>query len=69
MRLAFAVTINKGQGKENQRVGLYLPEPAFAHVQLYTAFSRGKRVENIWVLIEDNKEGFTDNIVYKELLY
>ena len=68
VRLAFAVTINKGQGQENQRVGIYLPEPVFAHGQLYTAFSRGKRGRNVSVLIEDNKEGFTDNIVYKELL-
>ena len=68
IRVAFAVTINKGQGQENQRVGIYLPEPVFAHGQLYTAFSRGKRAENVSVLINDNKEGFTDNIVYKELL-
>ena len=68
IRVAFAVTINKGQGQENQRVGIYLPEPVFAHGQLYTAFSRGKRAENVSVLIDDNKEGFTDNIVYKELL-
>ena len=68
IRVAFAVTINKGQGQENQRVGIYLPEPVFAHGQLYTAFSRGKRAESVSVLIDDNKEGFTDNIVYKELL-
>ena len=68
LRLAFAVTINKGQGQENERVGIYLPEPVFAHGQLYTAFSRGKRGENVSVYIKDNKDGFTDNIVYKELL-
>ena len=68
LRVAFAVTINKGQGQENQRVGIYLPEPVFAHGQLYTAFSRGKRGENVSVYIKDNKDGFTDNIVYKELL-
>ena len=68
LRVAFAVTVNKGQGQENQRVGIYLPEPVFAHGQLYTAFSRGKRGGDVSVLIKDNKEGFTDNIVYKELL-
>ena len=68
IRLAFAVTINKGQGQENERVGIYLPEPVFAHGQLYTAFSRAKRGEGVFVLIEDNKDGFTDNIVYRELL-
>ena len=68
LRLAFSVTINKGQGQENKRVGIYLPEPVFAHGQLYTAFSRGKRGEDVWVVIEDNNDGFTENIVYKELL-
>ena len=68
LRVAFAVTVNKGQGQENQRVGIFLPEPVFAHGQLYTAFSRGKRGEDVSVLIKDNKDGFTDNIVYKELL-
>ena len=68
LKLSFAVTINKGQGQENKRVGIYLPEPVFAHGQLYTAFSRAKRGENVSVLIEDNKDGFTENIVYKELL-
>ena len=68
LRVAFAVTINKGQGQENNRVGIYLPEPVFALGQLYTAFSRAKRGENVSVLIEDNTDGFTENIVYKELL-
>ena len=27
----------KGQGQENERVGLYLPSPVFAHGQLYKA--------------------------------
>ena len=68
VRLAFAVTINKGQGQENNRLGIYLPEPVFAHGQLYTAFSRGKRGDDVSVFIEDNREGFTDNVVYRELL-
>ena len=36
VRLAFLVTINKGQGQENERVGIDLPSPVFAHGQLYT---------------------------------
>ncbi|CAJ0936430.1 unnamed protein product, partial [Ranitomeya imitator] len=31
---AFAMTINKSQGQTLHRVGIYLPEPAFAHGQL-----------------------------------
>lgn len=68
LRLAFSVSINKGQGQENQRVGIYLPDPVFAHGQLYTAFSSGKRVEDVNVFIGDNNDRFTSNIVYKELL-
>ena len=39
------MTINKGQGQENERVGLDLPSPVFAHGQLYTGMSRGKNIE------------------------
>ena len=67
IRPAFCVTINKGQGQSNERVGLYLPEPVFAHGQLYTGFSRGKRKSDVFVYI-DNGDSYTDNIVYKELL-
>ena len=66
--MAFSVTINKGQGQENERVGLDLPAPVFAHGQLYTGMSRGKRGSMVKLRIGDNDEGFTDNIVYPELL-
>ena len=67
-RLAFSVTINKGQGQENERVGLDLPAPVFAHGQLYTGMSRGKRGSMVKLRIADDEEGFTDNIIYSELL-
>ena len=57
IRLAFSVTINKGQGQENERVGIYLPQPVFAHGQLYTAFSRGKRASAVNIFIVDNDKG------------
>ena len=59
---------HQGQGQSNQRVGLYLPNPVFAHGQLYTGFSRGRRKSDVHVFIGDNDLGFTDNVVYKELL-
>ena len=34
------MTINKSRGQTLNRVGLYLPEPCFAHGQLYVVFSR-----------------------------
>ena len=70
VRAAFCVTINKGQGQSNERVGLYLPDPVFAHGQLYTGFSRGRRKNDVHVCIEgdDHMEGYTDNIVYNEII-
>ena len=66
IRPCFAVTINKGQGQENDRVGIFLPNPVFAHGQLYTAFSRAKRASSVKVLLDEPP--FTKNIVYTELL-
>ena len=60
--------MNKGQGQEGDRVGVHLPKSVFAHGQLYTAFSRGKKKENVKCYIGDNEEGYTKNIVYSELL-
>ena len=68
VRLAFSVTINKGQGQENERVGIDLPAPVFAHGQLYTGMSRGKRGSMVKLRIADNELGLTENIVYTELL-
>ena len=58
----------QGQGQTNQRVGLYLLEPVFAHGQLYTGFSRGCRKKDVHVFLGSSEEGFTDNVVYPELL-
>jgi hypothetical protein len=45
-----------------------LAAPVFAHGQLYTGMSRGKRGSMVKLRIADDEEGFTDNIVYSELL-
>ena len=44
IRLAYCITINKGQGQSLETVGLYLPSPEaiFSHGQLYVAMSRVK---------------------------
>lgn len=56
--LAFAMTINKAQGLEFQRVGLWLPVPVFAHGQMYVAFSRTPAIEeNMKVFVLEPQDG------------
>ena len=75
--LAFAMTINKSQGQSFNHVGVYLPEPVFAHGQLYVALTRGRYHENLKVLVKNtdhqgdllkNSIILTRNIVIKEIL-
>ena len=58
----------QGQGQSNERVGHYLRDPVFAHGQLYTGLSRGRRKSDIHIYLDTENEGFTNNIVYPELI-
>lgn len=44
--LAFSITINKAQGLEFKRAGVYFPCRVFSHGQLYVAFSRVPDIKN-----------------------
>lgn len=77
MRLAYSFTINKAQGQTLDKVGLYLPEPVFAHGQLYVALSRVRSAANIHICINrvtryqgrfSDGNGFTRNVVYHEVI-
>ena len=79
IRPAMAMTIHKSQGQTLQRVGVYLPNPVFAHGQLYVPFSRVTHPSGLTVAVVDgyrpegNEEGvpvgtYTDNIVRREIL-
>ena len=56
MRLAWAVTIHKSQGKTFERVLIDLSRGIFAHGQLYVALSRCRTLEGI-VLTQPIKMG------------
>lgn len=73
VRICFAMTINKAQGQTLNRVGIYLPQPAFSHGQIYVGMSRATTATNIRIQIlpSNNKplsSHQTKNIVYSELL-
>jgi hypothetical protein len=81
IRLAYFITINKSQGQTMDNIGVYLPQPVFAHGQLYVALGRVGDAESIRVLVRDDNvhqgrgpkfglpEGtYTSNVVYPEVL-
>lgn len=62
IRLAFAMTINKAQGQTMQICGVDLENHCFSHGQLYVAFSRVGKPDNLFVYAEN---GETKNIVHE----
>ena len=67
VRPCFAMSTNKAQGQTLDFVGIYLPDNAFTHGQLYVVFSRVQSSSAVAVYV-NNEDGFTKNIVYKEVL-
>ncbi|GJU97120.1 DNA helicase [Tanacetum coccineum] len=66
VKVCYAMTINKSQGQSLERIGVFLPDPVFAHGQLYVALSRATSPEGLKILIkhETNDTGnMTKNIV------
>jgi ATP-dependent DNA helicase PIF1 len=71
VRVAFGITINKGQGQSLQHAGVWLEEPVFTHGQLYVAASRVGHPDSIRFAIrptEGMPPNATRNVVYHEVL-
>jgi ATP-dependent DNA helicase PIF1 len=73
LKLCYAMTITKSQGQTLGKVAVYLPQPCFAHGQLYTALSRVGTWDDITVMCDESRRqpdgSFnTLNIVYHEVL-
>jgi ATP-dependent DNA helicase PIF1 len=68
MKLAFALTINKAQGRSLEVVGVDLWESDFTHRQLYVALSRATSVARIKNLMKPNAQRVMENIVFPEVL-
>ena len=75
LRLAYSMTINKSQGQEFEKVGVYLDRSVFGHGQLYVAFSRARALRDIKLfLIPDANQGrvadkwYTRNLVFPSVL-
>ena len=68
IRLCFAMTVNKSQGQSLKTVGVDLRTSAFTHGQLYVGLSRVTSAEGITILLSENGDGKTNNVVYPEVL-
>lgn len=65
VKLNFAMTINKAQGLEFDKLGLYFHAPPFKHGQLYVALSRVKNNQtDLKILVDEPKNG---NFSYNQM--
>ena len=62
------MTINKSQDQLLKKVGLDLRVPMFSHGQLYVALSYMTDVSNLTILLPEQAQGKTTNIMYPKVL-
>lgn len=68
VHLCFAMTVNKAQGQSLQSVSVNLWSSAFSHDQLYVTLSQAVDVSKVSVLLPENEDEKTENVVYSEIL-
>lgn len=61
------MTVNKSQGQLLKTVGVDLQTSVFTHGQLYIALSCVTTLERITILMAENSDGKTNNVVYPEV--
>jgi len=59
--------INKSNGQSLKYICIYLSRSIFSHGQLYIAVSKVTNHNRLKILIHDNKEQNTSNVMYKEV--
>lgn len=62
------MTVNKSQGQSLKTVGVDLRTSAFTHAQLYVALSRMTTLQGITILMAENSDSKTKNVVYPKVL-
>ena len=70
VRLGFAITSNRSQGKTYECIGIYLTRDFFTHGQLYVALSRVGSANHVKIFKPKSSPsfGFMKNVVYQEVL-
>ena len=68
IQLYFTITVNKSQGQSFNFIKINLRMPVFTYRQLYIALLRVTDINGLLVLLPQNKNGITANIVYLEVL-